>query len=298
MANHNHSNFDVNNFIDLLESKDFGRMDAEERAELIFAESNNVTNWYIHRSFRERATREQLCEALHDKKVAKAINKIIKEAGDTEDSGFYPSFALVLRDVIETQTRKYNDKDSVLEKLEAAAYQILKPEIKELTKAADISKELAYELLCVVPTPSIVNRRNIIGIYVSKLNRKLYLAETAGTDKLVKVKTLRQIFKFLFGGSDEFNEIAISILLERRPSNDISKLNIYSLLTAFALSTLESSDKEALHEAIVRYGTRRSKEREGQRRIVLSELDDEEYPRVKKTLKKVRKAESELREFL
>lgn len=297
MGNHN-NNFDVKELIDILESKDFRRMDAEERASIIFSESGNLTDWYIHRSFRERATREQLCEALHDKKVAKAIKQIVDESSDSEDTGFYTSFALVLRDVIETQSRRYNEKDKVLEKLEACAYRILKPEIKELTKAADISKELAYELLCVVPTPNIVSRKNIIGIYVSKLNRKLYLAETAGTDKIEKVKTLRQIFKYLFGGSEEFTEIAISILLERRPSNDIAKLNVYSLLTAFALSTLESSEKEELMEAITRYGTRRSKEREGQRRIILSELDAEEYPRILKAVKKVGKRNSDLKEFL
>lgn len=288
--------FNIKDFIDQLESKDFRKSSTVERAEIIWSESRRVAMWHINNSFRERKLREELCDVLHDKKILKSIARVIKESNG-DDTGFPAIFAVVLRDVIDTQRRKLGS-DELLDAYEILIYKILKRESDELSKATGISKELSYELLTVLPSPEIINRKQIIGIYVGRINRKLYIAEDHQFDQIKRIKTIRQIYKYLFGNLEDVGEISLSILLERRPSNDNAKTNVYSLLTVFALDSLENTDKTELRELIQRYGERRKREREGQRRIILSEIEKDDYPRITKAVNKVIKKQPELGEFL
>ncbi len=287
--------FDIREFIDTIESKEFRKEKGGYRAQFFSVKSPKVAAWHINRSFRDRKSREDLCEALHDVRLAKSIIKVVNE-GQESGYGFPLEFVVVLKDVIDTQRRKVGD-DEILQSYELCIQKILKKEIKELSKLVDIPKELAYELLVVLPTSSMINRKNIIGIYVNRINRKLYIAEQKGVSGVDRLKTVRQLYKYLFGGSDDMGEIAISILLERRSGNESATTSVFSLLTVFALDTLEKLDKEELREYILRYGERRSNEREGERRIRLSAISAEDYPKITKAIKKVIKKNPELKDL-
>lgn len=288
--------FNIKEFLDTIESKEFRKEKGGYRAKFFSVEAPQLAAWHINKSFRDRASREALCEALHDVRMAKSIIKVVNEGQDTE-YGFPLEFAVVLKDVVDTQRRKVED-DEILQSYEVCIEKILKKEIKELSKLVDIPKELAYELLVVVPTSSMINRKNIVGIYVNRINRKLYLADKKGFEGLTRLKTIRQIYKYLFGGSENMGEIAISILLERPTGNNLTSTGVYSLLTVFALDTLEKLPKEELREYIERYGERRKNEREGERRIRLaSGISPADYPKITKMIKKVTKKNPDLKEL-
>lgn len=288
--------FDIREFIDTIESKEFRKERGGYRAQYFAVKSTGLASWHINRSFRDRKSREDLCEALHDKRIAKSIIKVVNE-GQESGYGFPLEFVVVLKDVVDTQRRKVGD-DEILQSYELCIQKILKKEIKDLSKLVDISKELAYELLVVVPTSSMINRKNIIGIYVNRINRKLYIAEEKGIDTIDRLKTLRQLYKYLFGGEEDMGEIAISILLERRHNNQTISTNVFSLLTVFALDTLEKLDKEELRDHILRYGERRKNEKEGERRIRLStSISPADYPKITKAIKKVSKKNPELKDL-
>ena len=288
--------FNIKEFIDTIESKEFRKEKGGYRAQFFQVKSSKLAAWHINRSFRQRKEREDLCEALHDTRIAKGIIKVVNEGQET-GYGFPLEFVVVLKDVIDTQRRKVGD-DEILQSYEICINKILKKEIKELSKIVDIPKELAYELLVALPTSSMVSRKNIIGIYVNRINRKLYIAEQKGYEGIDRLKTIRQIYKYLFGGTEHMGEIAISILLERRSENDKSTTNVFSLLTVFALDTLEKLDKEELRECLTRYAERRKNEREGERRIRLSSgISPADYPRITKAIKKISKKNEELKDM-
>lgn len=287
--------FNVKTFIDEIDDKEFRSLPTTERAEYIWSESRRLGMWHVTQSFRERKLREDLLDVMDDPKVLKAVKLVSKD--QDSDYGFPAVFAVVLRDLVDTQRRKHGN-DEILDEYEKIIHIILKQEIKSLSKVSGISKELAYELLTVLPIPEIVNRKQIVGIYVGRINRKLYIAEDKKFDTIDRIKTIRQIYKYLFGNLDMIDEIALSILLERRPTNDNAKTNIYSLLTTFALDTLEKMEKKEIRDVVKRYAERRKREREGSRRVVLSEIDKEDYPKIAKAVKKVIKNEKELAEFI
>lgn len=288
--------FNIKEFIETIESKDFRKEKGGYRAQFLAVKSEELTQWHIHRSFRQRKEREELCEALHDERIAKSIIKVVNEGQDHE-VGFPVEFVVVLKDVVDTQRRTVGD-DEILQSYEICIGKILKKEIKELCKVTGITSELAYELLVVAPNPKVVARKNIIGIYVNKLNRKLYVAEEKNVEVIDRQKTIRQIYSYLFGGEDNMGEVAISILLERRMGREVAAVGVYSILTVFALDTLEKLDKEELRDYVKRYAERRKNEREGDRRIRFSAISSEDYPKLTKAIKKVSKKNPDLKDFL
>ena len=78
---------------------------------------------------------------------------------------------------------------------------------------------------------------------------------------------------------------------------------LWNLMTKFALDTIESQDKEHIVELLKYYCEIRKKaannNRDGARRIQLAEIDVEEYPRIAKGIKNLRKNSKEsLTKFL
>lgn len=291
--------FNIREFINTIESKEFLRRDAGYKAQYFATRSEELSNWHIYVSHRDRKTREMLCEALHDTEIAEIIIKVVNE-GQDYDVGFDKKFVVVLRDVINTQKRIYGDKDDkILNSYENVIAKIIKKDFKTLAKVTGISRELAYELMNIVPTPNMITPTTL-GLFVYRINRKLYEAEEHG-EAIEKIKTVRKIYNAIFIEEYDENEtkvkpitpedVALAILLERRNPDEVISKRVYSLLTVFALDTIESCSKKEVKELMKRYAEQRIKEKPGDRRINIGASSSRDYPKITKAIRKLRDKE-------
>lgn len=279
------TNFNIKSFIDTIDGREFKKQDPGYRARFWSVRSKDLSTWYILQAHRDRKNRDILFDVMHDVNIAKDIIKVVNE-GQDNGNGFPLEFVAVLTNLIDVQTRKL-ERDEILESYEKCVAKIIKPFAKELRKETGITKELAFELLGVLPTPSIINKYNI-SVYTYRINRKLYTFEFGEDVPPLRLKQVRKIYQYLFGEEFSESKVALTILLENR-SDDFPTLDVYSLLTVYALDTLEALPKDKLRESIKEYGERRSKERDMERRIRLDAISKSDYPRITKAIKKVSK---------
>lgn len=301
----NQQGFNIKHFISTIESKEFSRKDAGYKAQFFATKSEALANWHIYVSHRDRRTRELLCEALHDTEIAESIIKVANE-GQDHGVGFDKKFVVVLRDVIDTQSRIYNEKDDkILESYEQVISKIIKKDLKVLTKTVGIDRELGYELLNVIPTPYMVTP-STVKLFVHRVNRKIYEAEDHGY-QIEKLKTVRKLYSALFFRPDADEEskipsptledISLAILLERRNPEEVITKRIYSLLTVFALDTIENNPKKVVKALLEKYAETRSIEKPGERRINIGASSSVDYPKIKKAINKLKKKEKYSRAF-
>lgn len=305
MSNTNNS-FNIKSFIATIESKDFSRKDDGYKAQFFAVKSDMLAKWHIYMAHRDRRMRETLCEALHDTKIAEIIVKVVNE-GQESGHGFDKKFAYVLRDVVETQRRIYRDKDDkILACYEEVIAKILRKDIKHMVKYAGIDKELAYELLSIVPTPDMITPTTL-RVFVHKVCRRLYEGSEHGFD-IKRIKTARKVLSFLFINEVEdeettdtplitMNDIALAVLLERRNPEEAVTKRVYSLLTVFALDEIESNGKKTVKQLMIDYAGIRAKEKEGHRRIDIAASSSADYPKIMKVVNKLKKKEKYVKSF-
>lgn len=267
------------------------KLGKEERVDFLSEQIPSLVNFYIKKGHREQEKVEFLFEKMKDERFLKTLKKVMKLAKESE-SEVDLGLATVITDFLEKKGKDL-DQDMVADYVEITD-KILKKRIKKLNKKLGLDKDVIKELLVIVPDKEYITDGKYVGIYVSRMLRKLYILATKTDLGFEKPKQIKKLFMALFE-EDLITNIAVNVLLERK---DVMKqfnekqLALWNLLTEFALSTIEDiGEKEAIKEVIGYYVSRRMKDAEknhdAARRIQLSQVDEEEYPKIAKIVKKL-----------
>ncbi len=270
----------MKNFLNEWKPKNLKGMDKDTRTCLLFDYIPTISEFYIKKGHKAQKEVNELFDRMEDPKFVKLLLRILKTSDSTPvDLGM----ATVIADFIERRRQKLDE--DLVDSYKTAIDKILKKRIKKISKKVEVDKDLLTELLVVVPEPDAISDPRFVGIYVYRMTRKLY-AISKDNELGLDTKLVKKLFKALFG-KDLQNDVAISILLERkdiiRNFNEEQKA-VWNLLTNFALDTLESNKKKELKELIEYYIMRRSKDAEKQRdsarRIQFANISEEDFKRL------------------
>lgn len=280
---------EIKGFLAEWKPKEVSKMSKGDRTYLLYNHINGLTEDFIKRGHQDRDSINKLFERMADKKFAKSLAKIAKTQKETPVP---VGMAAVISAFLE---RKHKEVDEeIVEIYTSIIDKILKKRVKKLSDKLDLSPELLKDLLVVVPEKNLISSKNFVGVYVQKMLRKLYILSKGDDDlKLDSTKTIRKLFKEIFD-EDLIEMIAINILLEKKEiirNFSDKQLEMWNVLTTFALDVLEDNKKSAIEEKLEYYIKRRSKDfennRDSARRIQLSQMADDAYPKISKIVDKL-----------
>jgi hypothetical protein len=264
-----------------LKGKNFNGLNKDDRTYMVYENMHSLVDFYIKKGHKAHQIVDEIFDRFENPKVAKAFTRIVK----TQDE--YPldlGTATVLADFLEKRHQKIDEE--LVEQYSNVIDKILKKRIKKLNKKLGLEKDLLKELLVVVSEPDAISDPRFVGIYVQRMLRKLYVIAKDNETGLEDVKSVKKLFKALFG-EDLLNDIAVNILLERKDfirNFNESQKSVWNLMTNFALETLEKNKKKELKELVAYYVVRRAKDakrdRDSARRIQFAQISEEDYPRL------------------
>jgi hypothetical protein len=290
----------VKEFFKEWKPKNIKGMDKDDRTYLLYENIPSIVEFYIKKGHKAQNEVKELFDRMVDIKFAKTLIRILK----TPDSSPVDyGMATVIAQFLEQRRQELEDQEELVDIYKDAIDKILKKRVKKISKKVDIDKDLIKELLVVVPEPEAISDPRFVGIYVSRVLRKLYVIAKENETGLEDFKTLKKLFKEIFG-KDMLNQVAVSVLLERKSTiqhfNEKQKA-MWNLVTNFALAVLEKNEKKELKELIEYYVMRRAKDAEKQRdsarRIQFAQISEEDYPKLQKVAAKLSK-ENEFKPFL
>jgi hypothetical protein len=273
-------------------------MDKDDRTFLLYDHIPTIVELYIKKGHKSQDLVKELFDRMEDPKFAKTLKRILKTP-DASPVDF--GMATVIADFLERR-RQQIDED-LIEMYTDAIDKILKKRVKKISKKVNIEGDLIKELLVVVAEPTAISDPRFIGLYVSRMLRKLYAISRENEIGLEDHKTLKKLFTALFG-KEEINQVAINVLLERKDfirNFNENQMAVWNLVTNFALEVLEKNEKKELKELVEYYITRRAKDAEKQRdsarRLQFAQISEEDYPKLHKVAAKLSKNE-EYSQFL
>lgn len=274
----------IKDFLKEWKPKDLKKMKKEERVDLIHYYFETICEFMLKNSHKDKVTTAELFTRMNDLKFAKTLKKVIKKNEDCN-----PVMALVIGTFVERNPQKPDDE--IIEVYADCITKLLKEPIKKVAKKTGMSKEFVAEVLAIVPTPSIVHKKNT-GVYVNKLLRKLYFMAKEGEVEIdiEDSKSLKKLLITIFG-EDNFDFVLAEILLERKDqikSFNQEQLAIWNTITDFALETLEKKKKKELKSVLEFYISRRKfdveKDRDSARRTPLLGIVPEDYPKLSEVI--------------
>ena len=256
----------------------------QQLADSIFADQEEVVNFQLRKSFKDRETRDVLYEIMVSKPFIKGFKEFVKNKHDEYDVS--PVWSIIISELLGNKFESLDE--DVVATYDKIVAKLLKPQVKALASKAGISREVATELLVVAPCKEISENHKVTNIYVTKVLRKLYMVANEVDLKLTSTQ-LKDIFKFIFE-KDVLGEVAITILLERKTTISgfsESQLRVWNLVTSYALDIL-TKRRSDISELLGKYYAIKnsSKGNDGARRINLEQLPQEDYPKLYKAMKK------------
>lgn len=279
----------------LEETKKPGKLEKAELLGIIIEYQDDLIDFYIKKAHQQKSAElfNKLFERLEHKKMIKAIKSGVK------DGSISIGFVSVIAGLIEKLTRSEDAEEhaEVVAQYTEIATKLLKKRINKLSKSLELEPEVLLELLFVVPDKKYISDEKYIGIYSQKMLRKLYIYSANKDTGINDTTKIKKLFKKLLG-ENLLDVIAVNILLEKKEY--IKNLNerqtaMWNLMTKFALETIEAQDKEHITELIEYYVRRRhndfKKKRDAARRIQLTSVNAEDYPRLAKRVSKMSKDE-------
>jgi hypothetical protein len=303
-------------FMEQWTKKNLKRMEKEDITGLLYDLLPDLVSYYIRKG--HHTENRELVETLFAKMVATEPDflKHLKRVVKADDfSPVNPSVATIISDLLAYAVRKdsenlRNDEnaqpfmsDEMKETYKKLIGKILGKRVDKLSKKLGLSNDYISELLVVVPDPDVVGDAKYLGNYVFRILRKMYALAKEGDTPISDTKTIRKLFKGIFG-EDMLNYVAVNVLLERK--DNISRFNnqqieLWNLVTEFALDQIESNDKEEVRNLITYFVERREKDadkgRDFARRIPLTSIADDVYTKIAKAVSKVSEKEK-LAKFL
>ena len=279
------------------------KMSKEERMDLILDSQNDLIKYFIKDGFRpnEAETIKKLYDAIEKPKFIKALKSIIKKVPDELSRGY----AVILYGYVQSHQNDkdkvmYSDEESVIEVFAQMISSILKKDVKRIAKKTNIPVSVVTEILVIAPSLEYISSVNVLGIYSQRMMQKLYRA--TGDDVQITTKALTKLFGMIFDKAN-LNAVAINALLERK--DNVTHLTeaqrtIWNTVTDWALGIIEGLDKEVMIKTLKEYYRRRNKDAKNDknkrggdspRRVNLAQLPEEDYPKIRKAIKKLLKNE-------
>jgi len=281
-----------------IDSLHMGDMKAQEIAYAIDENQKDLIDFYVKHGFRQKNadTINKLFDKMLKPKFAKALKMIVK---NTDGEGLDSGFVVIINGFIERNHKNEQMDEELMIAYSKIINKVLKSRIKELSEKLNIDKDIIKELLVIVPNRDCVSSEKATGFYSQKMLRKLYLIASERNIGLDETKTIKKLFKELFG-KKILDLIAINILLERKEfmkNFNESQVAIWNMFTDFALEYIENEDKKHIVELIEYYCNRRKSDaernRDSARRVSLTSIDEAKYPNLAKRIKKFAKEEKE-----
>jgi len=280
---------------ELIKNMKLKDMKASELAEMISENQTELIDFYVKQGHRVKNadTVNKLYEKMLSPKFVKALKKIVKNKD--ENGGLETGFVVIINGFIEKNHKNENLTEEMLTDYSEIIDKTLKGRVKEVTKKVDLDKEIIKELLVIVPDVGCISNEKFTGIYSQRMLRKLYIISADRETGLTETKQIKKLFKVLFG-KNILDLIAINVLLEKKEymkNFNERQIAIWNLFTDFALEFIDGEEKDHITELLEYYCTRRradaGKDRDGARRISLTNIDEEKYPRLAKAIKKFNK---------
>lgn len=270
------------------------KMNGDEIRDILESNQNEIVDFVIKDAHKQKFAElaNELYIKLTNKKVAKALKKISKS-----EEGLDCGFAVVIANMFE---KVHGMQDVEIEPEVNEIYigiidKVLKSRIKDVNKKLELDPEVIKELLIITPDVGYISSPKFVSFYSQKMLRKLYMLANDKDINITEAKQVKKLFGKLFG-KDLLDVIAIHILLEKKEFMKNFKANqtaLWNVMTTFALETIEKQDKEHIVELLEYYCELRKKNaqnnRDGARRIQLAEINVEEYPRIAKGIKYIKK---------
>lgn len=284
--------------------KKINKMKTGELASVIYENQDRLVDFYTKKAHLKESAEviNELFSKMNNEKFIKALNKIRKS--DDEEVKLNIGLAVIIAGFIE---KKHNDPETSEEIIDAYTNlisKLLKTRIKEVNKKLNLDDDLIADMLLIVPEKSYIKNDKIVGIYSQKMLRKLYILSQDKDIGINDIKTVKKLFKRLIG-ENLYDLIAVNILLEKKEF--LKNLNerqqaIWNLMTNFAMTIIESQDKKHIGELIEYYVNRRKRDakndRDAARRISLTSVDAEQYPKTAKVISKLVKSNSDIEKYL
>lgn len=271
--------------------KNLKKMGKAERADFVYEVIPEVIEFYIKKGFRAESKPlvDGIFNVMEDEKFVKTLKVIAKDSDNyTLDLGL----AVLINDFL--GKRMNNISEEMVSSYVKLIKKILKPRVKEITKKVDIDEKLLREFLVITPDPELVSSKKVVSIYSDRILNKLYALAGEDEEIMIDAKTIKKLFKHIFG-EEALSKIAVGALLQRRDTlnrlKSQNQIKLWNNVTTFALNTLEKCEKNELLERLsFYYKTCNKAQQNGNnvaRRIELSTLTKEDYPKIIKTLHKI-----------
>lgn len=277
----------VKDFLKEWKPKNLKKMDKDEITATLYEFLPDIVSFYVKKGHTRSDEVKDIFARMNDKKFAKALRRIVKTP---EHSPVDLAVATMVYDFMQTNHQELDD--DLAETYSKIIDKILKERVKELSEKLDLDKDLLKELLVVIATPESISSPKFVGVYVNKVCKKLYLLVKENEIGITKVKTVKKLFRHLFG-KDMLSDVALAILLEKKEhvrNYNESQQALWNLLTEFALTTLEGLEKSDIRRLLAQFAERRindaKNQRDAARRIQFSSLSEEDYPNIYAAYKK------------
>lgn len=270
------------------------KMSKTELAYLIDEYQSEIIEFYIKKNHLQKFNDvfAELYKKMNSKKFVKALKLILKDDDMTLDCGF----AVVIAGFIGKTCSNEDASAEIMEEYKAIIDKLLKKRVKEIKSKTDIDPAIITELLIIAPSRDYISDDKYVGIYSQKMLKKLYYMASNKEINIDNTKQIKKLFKAIFG-KELIDLIAINILLEKKETlknMNEKQIEIWNLMTTFALEVIESQKKAHIIELLEYYCRRRfndsKKQNDAARRIQLKSLNAEQYPATSKAVNKMAKS--------
>lgn len=270
------------------------KMDKNELAYLIYEHQGEIIEFYIKKNHIQKFNDvfAELYKKMNSKKFVKALKLILKDDEMSLDCGF----AVVIAAFIAKTCSNEDASAEIMEEYKAIINKLLKKRVKEIKSKTDIDPEVITELLIIAPSRDYISDDKFVGIYSQKMLKKLYYMASNKELNIENTKQIKKLFKAIFG-KELIDLIAINILLEKKETlknMNEKQIEIWNLMTTFALEVIESQKKGHIIELLEYYCRRRfndtKKQNDAARRIQLKSINAEQYPVTSKAVNKMAKS--------
>lgn len=272
------------------------KMSKEELADIILEYQRDLIKSFVKGAHKQENFNHvnRLYDMMSTEKFVKALKYIFKEKLELD-----VGFAVIINGLFERRLNrdehpefKENFYDSYMKILS----KLLKGRIKEIQEKIDIDKMLLTEILAIAPAEWIISNPRVTGIYFRKIMKKVYYF--AGQENSVlhelTAKQIKKLFSMIFG-KNLIDVVAVEALLEPKETMrnfNEHQLALWNTMTQFALTVIEKQeDKEQIKKLIKYYVQRRTNDaknnRDSARRIQLSTVSEEDYPKIAKIVAKL-----------
>jgi hypothetical protein len=244
--------------------------------------------------------KESCLANINDPKFIKFLDKMIDKGDDIDNIKLLP---VIAKEIIEraekenarrlsedANAKTYDERD-----LANLCVNILGKKLKKLKKAG-IDPNLAFDILCVIPNDDIMKYSTFYRV------RMFYdtLYHHASREDIPFDEIMDKAIK-----ENRYSQFIAYALIERK--DKISKLNdsqmkLYSGITNWVFSTLESLNRDEIEAILKSYISARRKDdangNDGPRRFVITSLIANDYPNITKVVTKLKSEANDADKYL